>query len=94
MLSPKYPQRSALETIVLLNKELELYQEDLTQKPAILALNKIDKPGSYTLVDEVRNILFDEKKYAEYLLTLDKEMRPTHQVRFDEIMPISAAKDP
>ncbi|CAG7730845.1 unnamed protein product, partial [Allacma fusca] len=21
-------------------------------------------------------------------------MRPTHQVRFDEIMPISAAKDP
>ncbi|CAG7723203.1 unnamed protein product, partial [Allacma fusca] len=36
-LSPKYPQRSALETIVLLNKELELYQEDLAQKPAILA---------------------------------------------------------
>ena len=34
-LGPKYPRRSALETILLLNRELELYKADLLDKPGM-----------------------------------------------------------
>ena len=111
-LSPRHPKRSALDTIALLNKELELYREDLITKPgktsssdavwyhsnqlkfssilyvhvvnsivAILALNKIDKLGSYPILEQVRDTLFDDKKYEEYLQTLPENFRPEHLVR-------------
>ncbi|XP_023220345.1 GTP-binding protein 10-like [Centruroides sculpturatus] len=41
-----YPYRNALETVMLLNKELELYKEELTDKPAILVVNKMDTENS------------------------------------------------
>lgn len=41
-LGPKYPHRSPLETLVLLNRELELYGKDILSKPALLIVNKMD----------------------------------------------------
>lgn len=41
-LSPSHPHRSNIENIYALNKELELYDESLFEKPCILLLNKID----------------------------------------------------
>lgn len=45
-LSTKHTERSAWETIHLLASELEEYQTGLSQQPAILAINKMDKDGA------------------------------------------------
>merc|ERR1711971_604720 len=58
---PTSPHRSALETLLLLNKELELYKPDLLTKPAMLALTKMDLPGSDERREEV------EKGWKEIL---------------------------
>lgn len=41
-LSPSHPHRSNIENIFALNKELEMYDESLFEKPCILLLNKMD----------------------------------------------------
>ncbi|VDK75534.1 unnamed protein product [Anisakis simplex] len=48
--SPTEPFRSALETVALLNIELERYNPYLTQKPTVLAINKIDLPDGEEVV--------------------------------------------
>lgn len=93
-LSPQYSHRSALETIILLNKELELYREELTEKPAILALNKSDLPGSYGVIKEVRKILGSRSAYENFLETMPTEFLPENVLMFDKIIPISAKTDP
>ncbi len=45
-LSSKHTERSAWDTIHLLVSELEQYQSGLSQRPAILAINKMDKEGA------------------------------------------------
>ena len=62
-----------------LNVKLEL--NPFTDFSAVLALNKIDKPGSYSIVEEVRDTLFDEKRYREYLQSLPEVYRPEHLVK-------------
>ncbi|CAG2117220.1 unnamed protein product [Medioppia subpectinata] len=39
---PEWPQRSPLETFLLLNRELELYDDRILSKPAILVVSKLD----------------------------------------------------
>ncbi len=43
----------------LIEQELELYKDELLQKPAVLALNKIDIEGSDRVLEEVLNQLKD-----------------------------------
>lgn len=89
-LSPKYPMRSCLETILLLNKELELYDEDLLQKPAILAVNKMDLPGS----DEIfKNIKEAYRDINAVMHTLPDEVRPENVIKFDDIIGISTLQN-
>ena len=40
-LNPTFESRSAFETVVYLNKELEMYDHTLVRKPSILVLNKV-----------------------------------------------------
>ena len=40
-LNPNSAKRSALETLVLLNKELEMYNPDLLTKPSLCLVNKV-----------------------------------------------------
>lgn len=41
-LSASHAHRTCLENVFALNKELELYDETLLQKPCVLLVNKID----------------------------------------------------
>ena len=40
-LNPSSAHRSALETLILLNKELEMYNPDLVTKPSLCLVNKV-----------------------------------------------------
>ncbi|XP_013395023.1 GTP-binding protein 10 isoform X2 [Lingula anatina] len=91
-LSPKYPYRSALETILLLNRELELYKEELLEKPCVLALNKIDKKNANFLATDVKEQLQDMEDSVRNL-NLDKDLLPQRFIRFDEVFTISAKLD-
>jgi len=86
-LNPLSPHRTAFDTIVLLNKELELYQDVLTDKPSILVINKMDtvmsEEQSSHLLDDVKNISDVTKEWSE-------ETRPKNFIYFDDILQISA----
>jgi len=83
------PVRSALETILLLNKELELYKEDLLSKPCVLALNKKDLPGSEKKLEE---IIEQVNNLPEFIKDLPEHLVPENLVSFDEVISISARK--
>lgn len=52
-LSPMHVKRNCIEVICSLNKELELYDYKLFEKPSILLLNKIDVDGSEKQLDNI-----------------------------------------
>ncbi|XP_023947689.2 GTP-binding protein 10 homolog [Bicyclus anynana] len=88
-LSHKYPFRSCLETIMLLNKELELYDEELLDKPAILAVNKLDLPQANEKFLEVKEAL---KNMNKVIQNLPVEIKPNKIIQFEDIIGISALK--
>lgn len=45
-LSQSHRRRNCLENIYALNKELELYDKTLLEKPCVLLVNKMDKDGA------------------------------------------------
>lgn len=89
-LSPQYEARTAFETIVLLIKELELFNNELLKKPAVLALNKIDtdETGEETdaIVDQVLRL-------PDSLSEVDEILHPENLIKFDEIYKISTMFD-
>ncbi|OWR55414.1 GTP-binding protein 10 [Danaus plexippus plexippus] len=88
-LSPKYPKRSCIETVVLLNKELELYDPELLDKPAVLAINKLDVDGA----DETFNRIKDSLTHLGGIInTLPEEIRPERIINFEDVIGISALK--
>ncbi|EFO27845.1 GTP-binding/GTP1/OBG domain-containing protein [Loa loa] len=87
-LSLSNPYRNALETVALLNIELEKYDPALVMKPAIITLNKIDLPNGEQKAKELVSIL-EKKNWSE---TLSEEMRPTRPFSVKAVIPI-AAKD-
>lgn len=90
-LSPQHIKRTCLETVLLLNKELELYNPDLLEKPAILAINKMDLEGSEDVLHGIK------KSWANMEQTLDtipEEIRPEKVMSFEDIVGISALKSP
>ena len=56
-LGPAYPHRKPLETIALLNKELELYGKDVVSKPALLVVNKMDTDGAEEKWKDLESLL-------------------------------------
>ncbi|CAG0900055.1 unnamed protein product [Cyprideis torosa] len=91
-LGPKYAGRTAFETVVLLNKELELYRDDLVTKPALLAVNKMDTYGSAGKFEELKEQLKDIRGSAEKVL--HESQLSLEYIKFDDVLPISALKDP
>ncbi|XP_073944498.1 GTP-binding protein 10 homolog [Choristoneura fumiferana] len=89
-LSPKYPQRSCLETVLLLNRELELYDPELLEKPAILAVNKMDLEGAQDIFEEVKHSLKNIEKAMD---SIPKEIRPEKGIVFEDVVGISALKN-
>lgn len=84
-LNEKSQFRSAFETVMSLNKELELYKEALLEKPAILAVNKMDTEGAKEKFEELLESLGKEN-----VSSLDEEIRPSKIIQFDDIIPIVA----
>ncbi|KAI4503150.1 hypothetical protein M0802_002194 [Mischocyttarus mexicanus] len=80
--------RSCLETIILLNKELELYKPDLLYTPSMLIINKMDTDNSNQIYDNMKDKLKDlSNVVSEY----PEEIRPNHVIEFDDIVTASLA---
>ncbi|XP_044266666.1 GTP-binding protein 10 homolog [Tribolium madens] len=86
-LSPQYPHRSCLETVLLLNKELELYNKDLLEKPSMLVINKMDTENAHQKYSDVKDLLWNLTDAARQY---PEEMRPENFLKFSEVMAISA----
>ncbi|KAM9308131.1 GTP-binding protein 10 [Gastrophryne carolinensis] len=86
-LSVKTPFRTAFETVQLLILELELYKEELLDKPALLAVNKTDLPGAEEKFQELMTQLQSPHKH---LHVLPEELVPLRQITFKHVLPVSA----
>ncbi|XP_003744644.1 GTP-binding protein 10 homolog [Galendromus occidentalis] len=87
-LGPASPERDVFETIMSLNKELELYREDLLTKPAVLVVNKMDTEGADQKLKDLRYKLTSDGAYED----LPAEVRPMQRIKFRDLVGISAAK--
>ncbi|KAF0764543.1 GTP-binding protein 10 [Aphis craccivora] len=90
-LNPKLKFRSCLDTVVLLNKELELYKEELLDKPAMLVINKMDTEGAKEKYLEIKNQL---ENLDDAILSYPDEIKPSKAIKFDKILKISAKDQP
>lgn len=95
-LGPNYAMRSPLEVLCILNKEIELYDDTILRKPAILVVNKVDSFNSDST--EMRRFGQFREEYEklhssyENLSALRDHMRPENLIEFKDIIPISAEK--
>lgn len=85
-LSPKHGYRSCLETVVLLNKEIELYKPDLLKMPAMLIVNKIDTDNADSIFKEIKPTLYNLQNYVS---TCPEEIQPKQVIHFDAILAAS-----
>lgn len=82
--------RSPLETALCLARELQLYNADLADKPAICAVNKsdlVDAEQVKTAVEQLSNL---ESFVGERRGDLDPNIIPDRLPRFQEVVSISA----
>ncbi|EDS36461.1 claudin 12 [Culex quinquefasciatus] len=86
-LSQSHRKRNCLENIYALNRELELYDKTLLEKPCVLLVNKMDKEGA---IDEIC-------KYDKYFGDLQdglkhcpEELVPRQLINLERVIPISA----
>ncbi|KAK9879465.1 hypothetical protein WA026_006535 [Henosepilachna vigintioctopunctata] len=86
-LSPQYPHRTCLDTVVLLNKELELYKPHLVDKPSLLLINKMDSDGAQDKYNEIKD---DLKNLSKIATNYEDNLKPENILKFREIIPISA----
>ncbi|KAL1512507.1 hypothetical protein ABEB36_002089 [Hypothenemus hampei] len=89
-LGPKYSFRSCLETVMLLTKELELYNEELLKKPSVLVINKMDTEGSVEKYKEIKPHLLN---FKDFVSTYEENMRPNNVLKFADIIAISAKEN-
>ncbi|EDW63351.1 GTP-binding protein 10 homolog [Drosophila virilis] len=86
-LSPRHPHRDCLSNIYALNKELELYDPTLLEKPCVLLLNKMDKEGAKQILQNLKPSI---KDLSNGLPACPEELRPSRVLKFKHILPISA----
>ncbi|KAH8334056.1 hypothetical protein KR059_006184 [Drosophila kikkawai] len=86
-LSPRHPHRDCLANIYALNKELELYDPTLLEKPSVLLLNKMDKEGASEIFTRLKPVISD---LASGLAQCPEELRPRQVLKFESVVPISA----
>ncbi|KAI6212032.1 Ribosomal protein L15 [Aphelenchoides besseyi] len=79
-------QRNALESVGILNSEMENYDKKMISKSVIMVLNKIDLPGGQEKADELMPLFAQH----DWHLQLPDNIRPKHPIRFAAILPLSA----
>ncbi|CAB3402949.1 unnamed protein product [Caenorhabditis bovis] len=82
------PFRNPLETIALLNKEVECYDKKLAAKPVICVLNKIDllNESQKKEIDNLREKLLNRT----WTNDLEESMRPHVKMSFRDVVTVSA----
>ncbi|XP_059480026.1 GTP-binding protein 10 homolog [Neocloeon triangulifer] len=94
-LSPMHPERTCLQTVLLLARELELYEPTLLAKPALLVINKLDRPGALEVLENVRQQVDLQVADPEALLRdVPEEMRPSQPLIFRHVIGLSAHQGP
>lgn len=68
-MSVQYPIRTCIQTIYALNKELELYDKELIDRPCILLLNKLDRDGSQIEYDRVKDRVLDLQCKLSFIIS-------------------------
>jgi len=86
-LSQKHQRRNCIENVYSLNKELELYDSTLLEKPSILLVNKMDIDGSIDKFIEYENYFNDLSLAVE---KIPEDIRPEKLLTFERVIPISA----
>lgn len=89
-LSVKYHKRNCLENVYALNKELELYDKTLLEKPAVLLVNKMDMDGSF---EEFSRYIKDFEDLSLSVDSCPEIIRPNELIKFERIIPISAKSE-
>ncbi|XP_059618789.1 GTP-binding protein 10 homolog [Phlebotomus argentipes] len=89
-LSPQHKRRNCLENVYALNRELELYDATLLEKPAILLINKLDIEGAHEEYENIKSILHQLDHGLE---NCPEEIRPQKLMEFERIIPISAKEN-
>lgn len=90
-LGPSYAMRSPLETLCILLKEIELYDDTIMSKPSIINLTKSDSvsdlAGQYNrFVDELNKLQKDVKTPE----LLPDDIRPSRLMNFEDIITTSS----
>ncbi|XP_012270873.1 GTP-binding protein 10 homolog [Orussus abietinus] len=88
-LSPRHNYRNCLETIVLLNKELELYKPDLLRRSALLVINKMDTKDADSIYKDIKSTL---RQFPDFVSQCHEEIRPEKIIRFSHILPVAIAQ--
>jgi len=86
-LSQNHLKRNCIQNVYALNKELELYDATLLDKPSVLLINKMDMNGSE------EEFLRYEKNFNDLTIGVDEcpeEIRPEQLMKFERVIPISA----
>ncbi|XP_055593048.1 GTP-binding protein 10 homolog [Uranotaenia lowii] len=86
-LSQTHKKRNCLENIFALNKELELYDPTLLEKPCVLLVNKMDKPGAIEEICKFDNFFGNLKDGLQHC---PDELIPKQLIQLDRVIPISA----
>ena len=86
---PEWPERSPLDTFLLLNKELELYDDTLLLKPSILVISKLDtnecRNKFLNFLDQIKDL----KSKGVQSIT-NECLRSNKLIEFDEIIGVCA----
>ncbi|CAD1468516.1 unnamed protein product, partial [Heterotrigona itama] len=85
-LSIKHKHKSCLETVLLLNKEIELYNSDLLDRPTMIIVNKMDTNGASEIYGEIEQKL---SNLSEFFSEFDESIQPKKVLQFDDIIPTS-----
>lgn len=91
---PNLALRSALETILILNRELEFYNEDLLDKPAICVLSKMDSKGAEGVYEKLQHDLKNIEQLVQDSGFIDPDCLPNRFINFVDIVPVSAKFSP
>ncbi|XP_017893657.1 GTP-binding protein 10 homolog [Ceratina calcarata] len=85
-ISLKHDHRSCLETVLLLNREIELYKPDLLERPSMIIVNKMDTTGANEIYEEIKPKLENLRKF---LSEFDESIQPKRVLEFDDILTAS-----
>lgn len=85
-LNTRFPFRDPIETILILNREVEMYKHHLVDKPAVLALNKIDCDHDGSIVEDIIERI---KSLPDSISNYPSDLQPHKLIQFEDILTIS-----